>query len=189
MISFKRFRNTFLALISVGLLAVTFAAQANTTITRYVMTDPQGNPVAETNSAGVVIWRQSYTPYGQTYQQPDPNGPGFTGHRNDAATGLVYMQARYYDPIIGRFLSVDPVTFSPDQPQYFNRYWYAQGNPYKYTDPTGKNLTLALAGVLYESYSGLSGNGFHGDMILGALKDGYNGAEGATGVASAAAED
>jgi hypothetical protein len=48
------------------------------------------------------------------------------------------MQARYYDPKIGRFLSPDPVTFSPQNPQQFNRYWYANGNPYKYTDPTGR---------------------------------------------------
>src|SRR5699024_3141644 len=68
-----------------------------------------------------------------------PDGPGYTGHVNDPDTGLVYMQARYYDPKIGRFLSPDPVTFSPNQPQHFNRYWYGNGNPYKYTDPTGKD--------------------------------------------------
>ena len=38
-----------------------------------------------------------------------PNGPGYTGHVNDPDTGLVYMQARYYDPGWGGFLSVDPV--------------------------------------------------------------------------------
>ncbi|WP_236621733.1 RHS repeat-associated core domain-containing protein, partial [Luteimonas huabeiensis] len=51
---------------------------------------------------------------------------------------LVYMQQRYYDPGIGLFLSVDPVT-AYDQPLVtFNRYRYANSNPYKFTDPDGR---------------------------------------------------
>jgi uncharacterized protein RhaS with RHS repeats len=46
------------------------------------------------------------------------------------------MQARYYDPVIGRFYSNDPVGFR--DVHSFNRYAYANNNPYKYTDPTGK---------------------------------------------------
>lgn len=108
----------------------------------YVHTDHLGSPVAETDSLGTVIKRQSYTPYGEDGQGTTPDGPGFTGHRTDADTGLVYMQARYYDAEIGRFLSVDPVTFSPDKPQQFNRYWYANGNPYLYLDPDGEAVIL-----------------------------------------------
>ncbi|HEX7047909.1 MAG TPA: RHS repeat-associated core domain-containing protein [Gammaproteobacteria bacterium] len=129
-------------LISLSFLFIAVPAHAGK-ITRYVHTDHLGNPVAKTDSTGVVIWRQSYTPYGESYQQADPDGPGFTGHRTDADTGLVYMQARYYDPQIGRFLSVDPVMFSPDKPQQFNRYWYANGNPYLYIDPDGREVYVA----------------------------------------------
>lgn len=51
------------------------------------------------------------------------------------------MQQRYYDPRIGRFLSVDPVTaHSNGDSRYFNRYWYAAGNPYKFTDPDGRQI-------------------------------------------------
>jgi len=46
------------------------------------------------------------------------------------------MQARYYDPVIGRFLSNDPVGFR--DVHSFNRYAYANNNPYKYTDPDGR---------------------------------------------------
>jgi RHS repeat-associated protein len=53
----------------------------------------------------------------------------------DAQTQLVYMQQRYYDPMAGRFLSVDPVAASAGG---FNRYWYANNNPYKYIDPDGR---------------------------------------------------
>ena len=46
------------------------------------------------------------------------------------------MQARYYDPVIGRFYSNDPVGFT--NVHTFNRYAYANNNPYKYTDPDGR---------------------------------------------------
>ncbi len=47
------------------------------------------------------------------------------------------MQQRYYDPVIGRFYSNDPVGFT-GEPDTFNRYSYVANNPYKYTDPTGE---------------------------------------------------
>lgn len=64
--------------------------------------------------------------------------PGYTGHLEDKDIGLTYMQQRYYDPVIGRFYSNDPVGFSADNPMMFNRYAYANNNPYKFTDPDGK---------------------------------------------------
>ena len=45
------------------------------------------------------------------------------------------MQARYYDPVIGRFYSNDPIGYR--DVHSFNRYAYANNNPYRYTDPTG----------------------------------------------------
>jgi RHS repeat-associated protein len=57
---------------------------------------------------------------------------------NDADTGLVYMQQRYYDPIAGRFLSVDPITTDANTGSGFNIYEYAGSNPYRYTDPDGR---------------------------------------------------
>lgn len=57
------------------------------------------------------------------------------------------MQARYYDPMIGRFYSNDPVGtmghLSSGNTQGFNRYAYANNNPYKYVDPDGKAGFLA----------------------------------------------
>lgn len=47
------------------------------------------------------------------------------------------MQARYYDPVIGRFYSNDPVGFK--NIHNFNRYAYANNNPYKYIDPDGRD--------------------------------------------------
>jgi hypothetical protein len=48
------------------------------------------------------------------------------------------MQQRYYDPVVGRFLSVDPVGVFTADGKNFNRYWYADNNPYRYIDPDGR---------------------------------------------------
>lgn len=106
--------------------------------TSYLHTDALGSPVARTNSAGGLLTRTRYEPYGNTAAGTIPNGIGFTGHVNDPDTGLVYMQQRYYDPIAGRFLSVDPVTTDAATGSHFNRYVYANGSPYRYSDPDGR---------------------------------------------------
>jgi RHS repeat-associated protein len=63
----------------------------------------------------ILICRPSPTgPYGEERQDPaaNDNDESFTGHIRDEDTGLIYAQARYMDPVIGRFLSGDPVGFS-----------------------------------------------------------------------------
>ena len=63
----------------------------------------------------------------------------------------MYMQARYYDPVIGRFYSNDPVSalghLSQGNIQGFNRYAYANNNPYKYVDPDGNTAVHAAIAV------------------------------------------
>lgn len=104
----------------------------------YYHTDALGTPVAITDQSGNVIERREFEPYGHQLQPATlADGPGYTGHVSDAATGLSYMQQRYYDPKIGRFLSVDPVTANSVGGN-FNRYWYANNNPYRFTDPDGR---------------------------------------------------
>ena len=91
-----------------------------------------------TDAQGQVLERTRYAPYGQVLNRPLRDGPGYTGHREDAATGLVYMQQRYYDPESGRFLSVDPVEADAETGGNFSRYWYANDNPYRFADPDGR---------------------------------------------------
>jgi RHS repeat-associated protein len=93
----------------------------------------------ETDSAGVRLDRAIALPYGSPSDSLFREGPGFTGHQTDSATGLIYMQARYYDPVGQRFFSVDPVDVSATNGGNFSRYWYANNNPYRYTDPDGRN--------------------------------------------------
>jgi len=55
------------------------------------------------------------------------------------------MQQRYYDPVALRFLSPDPVDVSGTDGSNFNRYWYANDNPYTFTDPDGRNPVAGAA--------------------------------------------
>lgn len=80
--------------------------------------------------------QQHYKPFGETIETPKDD-VGYTGHKFDSDLGLSYMQARYYDPAVGRFYSNDPIGFR--DVHSFNRYAYANNNPYKYTDPDGKS--------------------------------------------------
>lgn len=116
------------------------AEQDDSAAVTYVHTDMLGSPVAKTNAARTVTERTRYEPYGGTVAgSTNPTAIGFTGHVNDADTGLVYMQQRYMDPISGRFLSVDPVTTDAITGGHFNRYTYADNKPYKYIDPDGRS--------------------------------------------------
>ena len=114
----------------------------------YLHTDALGSPVAVTDSARNVVERNQYAPYGALLGKPNPDAPGYTGHVMDAATKLTYMQQRYYDPGLGRFLSVDPVTaLDNGDMRHFNRYAYAYNNPYKFTDPDGRCPSCVGAAV------------------------------------------
>ena len=55
---------------------------------------------------------------------------------------MYYYNARYYDPVIGRFISPDTVVQSFSSPQKLNRYSYCVNNPLKYTDPSGNIVNI-----------------------------------------------
>lgn len=114
--------------------------------------DALGSATAAFNEAGALCWKQHYTPYGEQTGNDDASpltgcgllgkDRGFTGHTQDES-GLTYMQQRYYDPTIGRFLSVDPAKLTPSDQRTYNRYSYAANNPYKFVDPNGEAFFLA----------------------------------------------
>jgi RHS repeat-associated protein len=83
---------------------------------------------------------------GNGSQNVNNTNVGYTGHQWDNDTGLNYMQARYYDPLIGRFYSNDPVGFTGEV-DTFNRYSYVANNPYRYTDPTGEHKSDGDSGL------------------------------------------
>ncbi|WP_317930586.1 RHS repeat-associated core domain-containing protein [Halioxenophilus sp. WMMB6] len=124
-------KATLTLLISL-LFIVVGRAEAKVT---YYHTDQLGSPIMVTDAQGGVVSRSHYQPFGAALDglQQDV---GYTGHQQDFDLNLVYAQARYYNPEIGRFYSDDPVGFRDIHS--FNRYAYANSNPYRFVDPTGQ---------------------------------------------------
>jgi RHS repeat-associated protein len=122
---------------------------------RHYHLDHLGSVRLVTNKLGRSISEHDFYPFGvaqtKTYQEPvnwaDPHVDGmrFAGHWRDflgytdveGTDYLDYLHARYYDPNVGRFLSVDPVMGAAGRPQSWNRYSYVQNDPMGSVDPTG----------------------------------------------------
>jgi RHS repeat-associated protein len=95
--------------------------------------------------------------------------------------GLINMNARLYDPVLGRFLSPDPYVQAPDFSQNFNRYSYSLNNPLKYTDPSGEFFSTiltaplgfisALARSVYAFFAGFDDPVAAGRMVSSAWSD------------------
>ncbi|KYF48056.1 hypothetical protein BE08_29955 [Sorangium cellulosum] len=126
---------------------VTRAAGAPGT-TLYLHRDNPGSIDVITDASGGVYDRRSYQAWGNrrlpTWDSAAPSSfgsspvrQGFTGHEGDDELGLINMRGRMYDPVIGRFLTPDPLVANPLSGQSFNPYTYVLNNPLAYVDPSG----------------------------------------------------
>jgi len=102
--------------------------------------DRLGSTMLVTGAGGAVIQHLRYDAYGQVRgrwtagwveSQPSLREFSFTGYETDSESGLQYAGARFYDPELGMFLSLDPAR------QFANPYSYTGGNPVNLVDPTG----------------------------------------------------
>jgi RHS repeat-associated protein len=123
--------------------------------------DHLGTPRLITDANGVKVAEHAYYPFGAEINLTPHENPEeamkFTGHERDLVVGdgrtLDYMHARFYNPVIGRFLSVDPeldLKKTPPSPQRWNRYSYVTNNPVGKLDPNGKadtDLTCVPADI------------------------------------------
>jgi RHS repeat-associated protein len=115
--------------------------------TRYFHRDHLGSVAILTDEAGNVAERLSYDAWGKRRfpnGQDDPAGSltsqttrGFTGHEQLDDVGLVHMNGRVYDPLLGRFGTPDPMTENPFSTQGWNRYSYVGNSPLNFADPSG----------------------------------------------------
>ena len=140
-----RFLQVIGSLVVLACLVGAQVASAGTVT--YYHADLLGSPIAATNSSGQVIWRENYRPYGERLTNDassSANQLWYTSRRQDAETGLVYMGARYYDPVVGRFMGADAIRFDQTNVHSFNRYAYANNNPYRYLDPDGYQAASVL---------------------------------------------
>lgn len=110
--------------------------------TFYGLTNHLGSISAVTDAAGNEVTRYVYEPYGELLRSrsagTDVSTHKFTGQEADAATGLHYFGARYYDAQLGRFITADTVIpGAGSDPQGLNRYAYVLNNPMRFVDPSG----------------------------------------------------
>jgi RHS repeat-associated protein len=108
--------------------------------THYYHQDRLGSIRVVTDAQGAIVRQCDYLPFGDTASCTGLQGPvgyfDFQGHRRDD-TRLLYMNARYYDSTLGRFISADPLVPEPRNPQSWDRYAFAFNDPVNNTDPTG----------------------------------------------------
>ena len=122
---------------------------------RYVHQDHLGSTAVVTDSAGNVVFERTYDPWGnvRTSTGTADTDRLFTGQRFDAATGLYYYNARYYDPTLGRFISPDTIVPGVGNPQAWNRYAYVVNNPLRYTDPSGHLAQCVVGAAVDGTYN------------------------------------
>lgn len=149
------------------LLGISTANASIQPVVTYFHNDVSGTPMVATDTAGNVVWKESHKPYGEKLRnepasRDGKNKIGFAGSPFDASTGLSYMGARYYDPVIGRFMGVDPVGFQEGNVHSFNRYAYANNNPYRYIDRDGRQSTDILYNVWNRAFSNSAGPNANG---------------------------
>lgn len=149
-------KYVWLALV-ISLNGLSSSAFAQKQVT-YYYTDAQGSPLVETDASGNVIATFDYRPFGSQALGGESSGPGFTGHMTDGEVALIYMQQRYYDPNVGRFLSVDPLRLTGTGSR-FTRYSYAKNNPYFYIDPDGRDTYAIGIGASASWLGGVSAQG------------------------------
>lgn len=114
----------------------------------YFHNDVLGSPVLITDKDAKDIQRYVYEPFGNIVisKGNGENNYIFTGRERDIESNLFYFGARYYNPILGRFISKDVANPKYDDPQTLNRYIYVLNNPIKYYDPDG-SYTWPILGL------------------------------------------
>jgi len=115
--------------------------------TRWFHSDGLGSITGVTDEAGRAVQRFAFDAWGKrvhattgavvTGASAGGFTRGYTGHEQLDDLGLVHMNGRVYDPVLGRFLSADPNVDDATDAQGFNRYSYVGNNPMNATDPSG----------------------------------------------------
>ena len=130
-----------------------------------ITTDASGSPVSETRyrAWGEVRYAADATPTDYTYT-------GQYSHTSDF--GLMYYNARWYDPYLNRFAQADSIIPGAGNPQAWDRYAYTQNNPVRYNDPSGHwfESVLDIAFIAYDIYD-ISQNGLNWETGLSLAAD------------------
>ncbi len=115
-------------------------AQQDSGAWTHILPDHLGSVRQLVGSDSQVDLAQSFDPFGVPFETSGSGESdfGYTGEWWDAEAELSYLRARYYEPMVGRFLSQDPWQGDSSRPQSLNAWSYVQGNPLNFTDPSGR---------------------------------------------------
>jgi RHS repeat-associated protein len=114
------------------------------TSTYYFQNDHLGTSQKLVSQNGQVVWSARAEAFGITTVEPSStitNNLRFAGQYYDQETGFYYNWNRYYDPKLGRYVTVDPIGIDGGM----NLYLYVEANPTNLIDPTGENPAIAFA--------------------------------------------
>jgi len=111
-------------------------AKKDSTGTYYFHNDHLGGVNAVTNTAGTVVAKTSYLPFGEV-RQGGQEKYSYTGKEKDKATDLYYFDSRFNSPELRHFTQADSADADISDPQDLNRYAYVGNNPLSYVDPDG----------------------------------------------------
>jgi len=105
----------------------------------YYVYNGHGDVIQLFNESGNVVNSYQYDEWGNmlSYNEQIVNPIRYAGEYYDEESGLYYLRARYYDPVLGRFISKDSYEGSISNPLSLNRYSYCAGNPVVFNDPSG----------------------------------------------------
>ena len=122
-------------------------------------TDNIGSILSVIDAEGRSVFDASYDAWGRQTVTKNEIGlrRGYTGHEMLNEFGIINMNGRLYDPLLGRFFSPDNYVQLPDNSQSFNRYSYCLNNPLKYVDPDGELWWLPIAIGAYLGGSSVNG--------------------------------
>ena len=124
--------------------------------------DAKGSTVTVLDNAGSRVVSYLYDDFGDVTESKATGYRGFenelqyTGAVHDEMTGLLYLNARYYEPRTGRFITRDSYRGERENADTWHLYAYCANNPINYVDPTGHRKrtiktwisTLAIDGIL-----------------------------------------
>lgn len=115
----------------------------------FAFTDNLGSILSVFDKESNKVFGASYDAWGRQEIEVNAIGlqRGYTGHEMLNEFGIINMNGRLYDPVLGRFFSPDNYVQFPDYSQNYNRYSYCLNNPLKFTDPSGENLAFIAFGL------------------------------------------